>query len=437
MMNPRSAAFAVIQRCRKDGAWSSLVLDKMLESCQLDARDAALAVRLSMETLQNSRYLDFYIDYYCNSRKLEPRVRDVLRLGACQILLMEKIPGRAAIHETVELCKKNGLSHASGLVNAVLRRIEENRHALPEIPGRGTSAYLAVRFSQQDWLAERLVSQRGYNFAEAFFAASQLPAATDLQINTLKTSCEHFCRRLDVQGIAYEVSPYPASCVTIRGGRIDDLPGYAEGEFYVQDRAAAMAVELSEVKRGMRVLDACAAPGGKSFAVAMRMQGEGHIIACDIHEKKLRRIASGASRLGISCVETRHADASAFELAWQDAFDLVIADMPCSGFGVMRKKPEIRQKNEEACRSLPLIQKKILDNLSRYVCVGGTLLVATCTVLREENEAQIEQFLSEHPAYTAVDFHVGDRCSENGCYTFWPHVDGTDGFFAAKLKRIK
>ena len=214
------------------------------------------------------------------------------------------------------------------------------------------------------------------------------------------------------------------------------MPGFDEGLFYVQDRAARAAVQAAEVKPGMMILDSCASPGGKSLAAALDAEGKCRLISCDLHEKKLRLILSSAQRLGLgSCLETKAADARAFHSEWESAFDLVLADVPCSGLGVIRKRPEIRRKREEELLSLPAIQKAILDNLYRYVKPGGVLLYSTCTVLQAENREQILSFLQTHPDFCPENFSIGELHSVQGCYAFWPQNDGTDGFFAAKLRR--
>lgn len=435
MLTAREAALSVLERCRRDGAWSGLVLDRLIKSGDLNAKDASLAVRLSLGVIQNNRFLDYYIDYYCHSPKLEPKLRDLLRLGAYQILFLDKIPVHAAVDESVSLCRAMGMARASGLVNAVLRRLSEHRNDLPEIPGAGTASYLALRYSQSDWLAAELIAQRGYDFTEDFFKACQRPTDIDLQINPLKTDLNSCLAALKESGYSAEIPPYPSNCLSLPGVRPDSLPGYDEGYFYIQDRAAAMAIEIAGIQPGMSVLDACAAPGGKSFAAAIRMQNRGEILSCDLHEKKLRLIESGAERLGIRCIRTMPQDASLEREEWREAFDLVIADMPCSGFGVMRKKPEIRFRSGEEAGKLPAIQTGILENLSGCVKPGGTLLYCTCTVLRQENEDIIRSFLHRHKEYEPIDYEIGGNRSTDGCYTFWPHIDGTDGFFVAKLIR--
>lgn len=437
MINSRQAALLALERCGRNGAWVSAVLDGVIKNEKLDRRDAALVTALALGVLQNRVYYDFLISCFCTTPldKLEKKVLDILRLGVCQLVSLDRIPPRAAVNETVALCASSGVPRASSLVNAVMRRIAEKRGELPQVPGKGTARYLATRYSHPLWLAERLVKEKGYAFTEALFAADNEAAPLDIQINTLRTTLEAYMLLLNKQGMSYATAPYPKNCVSLSGGTVTDLPGYNDGLFYVQDRAARMAIDVAGLKSGMRVLDACASPGGKSFAAAMVMQGKGEILSCDIREKKLAAITATAKRLGIDMIRTECRDAREFLPDLERAFDAVIADVPCSGMGVIRKKPEIRDKEQENLTSLPAIQLDILDNLSRFVRPGGILLYCTCTILSEENEAVVKAFLASHAEYSPCDFTVGDYLSEKGCYTFYPHIDRTDGFFVSKLKR--
>jgi len=432
--NARTAALDALEKCRRDGAWSGAVIDSAIKKAGLEGRDAALSSRLILGVLQNSGLCDHYIDFYSGGKKLEPKLRDILRLGVYQLLFLDKIPARAAVNESVELCASSGLKRASGLVNAVLRRVAENKEKLPEIPGEGTAEHLSVKYSHPLWLTKRIIDERGYDFTESFFACNNRPPMLDIQINTLKVSAEDFARaldRLEKKYIRNENSIELESC------NVSALPGFEEGLFYVQDKAARAAVEIADVKPGMKVLDACAAPGGKSLAAAIKMENKGKIISCDIHEKKLRLIKDSAERLGVEIITTMCNDARQPREEFIGVFDAVIADVPCSGIGVIRKKPEIRQKTEDELQGLADIQLAILSQLSEYVRPGGSLLYSTCTVLKEENEGVVESFLEKNGGFALCPFEIGNIKSGSGMYTFWPNVDGTDGFFAAKLIRNK
>lgn len=425
-----------LRRCRRDGAWSAAAVDSAIKARDLDSRDAALASRLCLGVLQNTDYCDYYVNlfYRGSPASLEPLLRDILRLGVYQLLLTDKIPPRAAVNESVALCKAAGLGRAAGLVNALLRRTAEARENLPEIPGKGTPAYLAVRYSHPLWLAEELCRERGYAFTEAFFAANDRPSGLTIQVNSLKVSERDYVRALERAGIGWERFEGVPGCLRLSGGSVTELPGWEEGLFYVQDRAARMAVLAAGPRPGERVLDACAAPGGKSFAAAMAMENKGSILACDIHEKKLALVAAGARRLGIGILSTALRDARQ-PSGDPGGYDRILCDAPCSGFGVLGKRPEIRRKSREDIAGLPAVQADILRGLAPLLRPGGVLLYSTCTVLRQENEAVVRTFLDEHPDFEPEDFAVGDCRSENGMVTFWPHIDGTDGFFAARLRR--
>lgn len=433
----RSAALSALERCRRDGAWSGVSIDNAIRKYELDRRDAALASNLCLGVLQNSSLCDFYIDCYSAVKKLEPKLRDILRIGIYQLLFLDKIPARAAVNETVSLCRSSGFARASGLVNAVLRRLSDNIASLPEIPGKGTASYLAVRYSHPQWLVSRLISERGYDAAEAFLASNNQAPELAIQINTLSVSTDTYKRALDRMNVVYSVPLFPSDCLVLQGGYVTDLPGFDEGLFYVQDRAARTAVDIAGLKPGMKVLDACAAPGGKSFAAALAMKNTGSVTSCDIHAKKLSLIADGAKRLGIDIISVKPQDARVPDEKMLSGYDTVMADVPCSGMGVIRKKPEIRQKTEKEIASLPDIQLEILHNLSSYVKPGGTLLYSTCTVLKAENESVSRAFLAEHPDFAPENFTVGGKDSTDGMMTFWPHIDGTDGFFVCKMKKVK
>lgn len=424
----RTAALTALEKMRRRGAWSDEVLSALVSSGRLDGKDAALAARLCRCVLENRTLCDFYIAQYCSQppERLEPKVLDILRLSVCQLLFLDRVPAHAAVSEGVQLCKDSGLGRAAGLVNAVLRRIAEQRGALPEVPDAGTARHLATRYSHPLWLAELLIGEHGYDFTEAFFRADNEGAPLYLQENPLRPASE------PLPGTAH---PWLPGCRVADGAALHSA-AFLQGCCYVQDPAARLTVMAAAPQPGMRVLDACAAPGGKTAAAAIAMENRGEILSCDLHEKKLRFIRENAERLGISIVQTRAMDARRPGAELEGRFELVLADVPCSGLGVIRKKPEIREKKPEELQRLPALQQEILNGLCTAVRPGGVLLYSTCTVLSRENEAVVSAFLKGHPDFQAEEFSLpGGLCSSGGMLTLWPHLHGTDGFFVCRMRR--
>lgn len=435
----REAALLVLERCRRQQAFSDALLGSVMQAAGLDERDRALCARLCYGVLQNQALCDFYIDHYAaKAQKLEPKLRDILRLSVYQILFMDKIPVHAAVSEGVTLCAKNGLDRAKGLANAVLRRIAENRERLPEIPKDDLTAYLSIKYSTPAPLVERLLVDFDADFAEGFLRANNAPAPLTAQLNSLKTTAETLRVSLAGKGVTAEPDTLLGdSLVLFDAGDIGALPQHREGLFYVQDTAARLAVLAAAPKPGDAVLDACAAPGGKSFAAALAMQNRGSILSCDIHENKLGRIREGAERLEISIIRAAVMDAARPDERLYEAFDLVLADVPCSGLGVIRKKPDIRYKDVAALAGLPEAQLAILNGLAPCVKPGGVLLYSTCTVLRAENEAVADAFLASHPDFAPEGFELPAPLGpvEGGRLSLYPHIHGTDGFFICKLRK--
>ncbi len=435
MDKAREAAVFALERTRRDGAWSSALSDAMKTKYNLDSRSLSLAVSISLGVLQSTALLDYYIDLNSKSAsKIEPKVRDIMRSGAYQLIFMDKIPASAAVNESVALCKKLGYSRASGFCNAVLRKIASSADKLPEPPGKGTAQYLSVKYSHPQQLAQYIVDRRGYDAAEAFLAADNTIPDTCLQVNTLKITPDELMARLLAESIPCSMHPWLPNCI-VTAGSVSLMPGFDEGLFYVQDPAAKCAVLAAALEPGMYVLDSCAAPGGKSFAAAIAMRNEGSIDSCDLHDKKIRLISEGAQRLGISCINAFSHDARE---PFYRQYDAIIADVPCSGYGVIRKKPEIRYKPLEDSASMPAIQAAILENLSQYVKPGGVIVYSTCTVLERENEDVVKAFLRAHAEFSAEGFTLPNgETAADGYITFWPDIHGTDGFFVSKLRRNK
>lgn len=439
-MNARETALLTLDACERQGAWSNAHLKKAIRADGLDRRDAALASRLCFGVLQNKLLLDFYIGKFSTVRpeKLEPRVRQALRLGLYQLLFLDKVPERAAVNESVALAKKYSRNpRAAGLVNAVLRSFLRQKEALPPVEGRDALETLSLRYSHPRWLVEEFVSSLGVEETAELLRLNNEQPATCTQVNTLKTTAEKLSETLRRSGAEAVPHPWLAGCLLLSGtGDLEKLDCFQNGEFYVQDAASRLAVLASGVTPGDRVLDACAAPGGKSFAAALQMENQGEVVSCDIHPHKIQLLEAGAARLGLSCVTAREQNAKAFVQEWEREFDTVLADVPCSGLGIIRKKPDIRYKDPAPMAALPRVQREILENVSRYVRPGGVLLYSTCTLSQRENENVVRSFLETCPDFAPEPFALpGPVGGCGGMLTLWPQRHGTDGFFVAKMRR--
>ncbi len=436
-MSARKEALAVLTACRVRGAWADAALGTHLRG--LSPADAGLCSRIVYGVIQNETLLDFYLSGFCSQKldHLQPPLADILRIGAYQILFLDRVPDNAAVHASVELAKGAGRGQAAGLVNAVLRRLCREKEALPAIPDRDEAKYLSIRYSHPKWLVKRLLALLGREGAEAFLinSNSQPPAAA--QVNTCRCSPEEAARALEAEGIRAERHSWLPDCLLLQGtGDLERLQAFREGMIYIQDPAARLAVLAAELRPESRVLDVCAAPGGKSFAAAIAMGDKGEIVSCDLHENKLKRIREGAARLGLSSIRAEAADGRVFREEWADAFDLVLVDAPCSGLGILRKKPDIRRKRADDLFALPVVQNAILENAARYVRPGGTLLYSTCTILPEENEEVADAFLGTHPEFSRERFTLpGPIGTAEGQAALWPHLHDTDGFYICRMTR--
>lgn len=434
-ISAREVALRALIACEKQGAWSDGFLKKALRDAGLDNRDAALATRLCFGVLQNRLLLDHYLGKLSTVRleKMEPAVRNALRLGTYQVLFLDRIPDHAAVSEAVSLARKGAKNpRSAGLVNGVLRSLvrQKDNLKLPSDP--------ALRYSHPKWLADTFIRRLGREEAERLMAADNGEPPTCAQVNTTKATVDQVAASLRSEGVEVQAHPWLPDCLLLsHTGSLEELTAFREGLFYIQDAAAKLAVLAADPRQDMVVLDACAAPGGKSFAAAIAMCGKGKVISCDIHPHKIDLIRSGAKRLGLDCISAEVLDGRECKEEFLDNFDLVLADVPCSGLGIIRKKPDIRYKDPKPLEGLPRVQKAILDNVSRYVRPGGVLLYATCTLLERENEDVVHGFLDKHKDFTSESFEVPGNFAgaKEGMVTCWPHRHGTDGFFFAKLRR--
>jgi 16S rRNA (cytosine967-C5)-methyltransferase len=360
--------------------------------------------------------------------KIERDTRNILRMGLYQLIYMKKIPAHAALNETVSLANKR----SKGFVNAILRSYlrEGDNINFPDESDR--VKYLSVTYSVGESLANALLSSYSFEDCKNMLSAFSQIAPITLRVNNLKSTRDEILNELE-GAIKTRFSP---DGIILENAAVSELDCLKDGRVTVQDEASQICVRALGAKRGDTVFDVCACPGSKSFGAAMTMENEGEILAFDIHENKLSLVKKGAERLGISIISTRAHDArKPIEELFGKA-DKIICDVPCSGFGVIGKKPEIRYKDVKESEALPKIQYDILENVQNYLKVGGTIVYSTCTILPDENENNIKKFLENHNNFKLVPFSVGELEAESGMITLLPHIHHTDGFFVAKLEKI-
>ena len=386
--------------------------------------------------VQNRGLLDFYLSQLLTGsvKKLHPAVRDILHLGLYQLYLMDKIPESAAVNESVDLakhyCKK--VRSAPGLVNGVLRNAARSKDTLQQ-PKSWEDQY-----SHPGELINELKAYVGKEHIERMLQANNEIPPMVVQVNTLRTSAAELTAKLEGEGVTVQPHGWMENALVLSGtGNIENLPSFREGLFYVQDTAAKLSVLCAQIPENSHVLDCCAAPGGKSFAAAMAMQGSGSIISCDFYAHKAELIAGGAKRLGLTNITARQQDATVHVRDWEEKMDALICDVPCSGYGIIRKKPDIRYKDPDTMKDLPALQLQILCNQATYVRPGGVLLYSTCTLVRSENEGVVEAFLEKFPNYCLEPLPLPEIFpkNESGMLALVPGEYDTDGFFIARLRR--
>ena len=437
-MSARKTALDALIACRKRAAWSNGVLKDYIARDRLDRRDAALATRLCYGVLQHRGMLDFFLQQLLTGKvkDLHPVVRDILHMGLYQIYELDKIPESAAVNESVDLVKKYCRTQrfAPGLVNAVLRSAVRTKGTLQQ------PTSLEDRYSHPQKLIDLLEGYVGKERLEPMLAANNDTPQTVVQVNTLRITTEELIEKLEQEDVTALPHSWMPDCLVLSNtGSLEKLQAFKDGLFYVQDAASKLAVRCAGIQAGdaTRVLDCCAAPGGKTFAAAIMMENKGHIRSCDIHRHKTTLIQHGADRLGLDCVLVREQDATENHAGWLEKMDVVLADVPCSGYGIIRKKPDIRYKDPDDMARLPQLQLKILDKQAEYVKPGGVLLYSTCTLVRGENEAVIEAFLKHRSdfALEPLEFPPVFPRNTTGMLTLVPGEYDTDGFFIAKLRR--
>ena len=436
MTPARVAAYKALIHFRRDGAWTDLLLKKELSD--LSAEDTSLATAITYGVLQNMYLLDFYISQYSSIKlkKIMPQVLDAIRCGAYQIIFMDRIPMFAAVNETVSIIKKNANPRAAAFANAVLRKICANKDNLPSLDITDREKYLSIKYSHPEWIVKKLIKQYGYDTCENILSANNKLAPIYIRVNTLKISTEALIENLKKSNVdVCRVDGLDDSLMCTSDVPLHLLKEFKDGLFYIQDIASQLAVNALQPKAGEHLIDMCSAPGGKSLIAAQYMNNCGEIRAFDLHSHKINIINDNANRYGATIIKAEVADSTQLNETLIGWADKIICDVPCSGMGIIRKKPDIRYKSQEDIKDLPAIQYSILKNAARYLKPGGRLVYSTCTIFKEENEDIIKRFLTEEKDFTLVSFSNLICGDSKNMITLLPHINNSDGFFISILDR--
>jgi 16S rRNA (cytosine967-C5)-methyltransferase len=426
-INERAVAVAILTDITEGGAYANQALRKTLAAYGLPSRASAFVTEVVNETIRNLLLIDNIIAAFSNTplEIMKPFIRGLLRVSVCQLRLMDKIPASAAINEAVKLVKQRGMVNLSGFVNGVLRSVsrEADKPAPPILNENNPAEYIAARYSYPKWLARKLVKELG---AEALTAARamHMPPSVTVYANTRVNTAEALALRLTAEGVTCEPGALYGECLRLtRTPNITGLPAFNDGCFFVMDEGAVAAVKSLELSPGMKVLDMCAAPGGKTFAMACAMQGGGDITAWDLHKHKVGLLNASAALLKFKNIKTEVKDASVPDETLREAFDRVLLDAPCSGFGIIKKKPDIKLNRKPSdIAELAAAQRRLLAAAASYVRKGGVLVYSTCTLTAEENGDNVKWFTGSFP-FTPEEERL-----------ILPSVNN-DGFYYARLRR--
>ena len=434
-MNIREIALSLLEGYEAGGKYVNLALSSHITDKLTPAEISSVTALLYTTVEQKLRY-DYYIGALSgrSNSEINPTTKNILRLGLCQILDMHSVPDFAAVNETVKLCGSRG---ERSFVNGVLRAAVRTKDNMPTPPmEKNYNRYLSVKHSFPLWIVKMLSEVVGEGEIDSLLEFYNTYKYTDITVNKAKTALDEV--KAELSSLGLDVSTHIDTSMTLRvmsSFNPEKIDGFREGKFFIQDTASAIAARALDATSGDVIVDVCSAPGGKSFAAAILAGDECEIHSFDIHESKLSLIEEGAKRLGLKSIHAQCKDALVGDSSLFGRADRVICDAPCSGLGVLSKKPDLRYKSEESVRDLPALQLEILKSAARYLKPGGVLIYSTCTLNPKENGEVVDTFLSENHEFFSVDFEVGGISSDNGRLTLIPHIHKTDGFFIAKLKR--
>ncbi len=444
--NARSAALEALKEVEEREAYLNLVLNRILSGISLSDAERSLFTELAYGVMQRRNTLDWVLSLFLNRpmEKLTIWIRNILRMGVYQLLYLPRIPDSAAVDEAVKLAYRYGHRGVAGLVNAVLRKVSAEKGSLPW-PSReeNPALYLSLRHSYPLWMVERWMENMGFEEAEAFCAAGNKVPPLTVRTNTLKLSKAELKKRLELEGVGAEDLVYAPEGLHLKlNKRLVELESFREGLFQVQGESSMLVAPLLNPQPGESVLDLCSAPGGKTVHLGILMQNRGNIVAADLYPQRLKLVQDAARRQGIDIINIEKLDGRSVDPDKEGAFQRVLADVPCSGLGVIRRKGDLKwRRRPEDILSLAELQLQLLKGAFKYLCRGGVLLYSACTTEPEETTGVIEKFLAAEPSARPVMLSpllpekLKGEEQRAGMICLWPHKHNLDGFFLARIRK--
>lgn len=441
-INTREISMNILIDINRNKAYSNLSLNKYLDK-DMEKRDTNLIREIVFGVLENMIYIDYILSKASKIKikKIHENILEILRIGIYQIVFMDRVPDSAAVNESVKLAKKYGHKGTIGFTNGVLRSISRDKEKFAAIDVKDKSEYISIKYSHPQELVKRWVNEFGIEFTEKLCRENLNKALLNIRVNTLKVSKEDLIESLKEKGIKTIEGKYAHDALIVENPHgITETEEFKEGFFTIQDESSMLVAQIMDPKEGSKVIDVCSAPGGKSTHIAQNMNNTGYILSRDIYPHKIKLIEENINRLGIKNIQTEVYDALKRDVSMIEKFDYGLIDAPCSGFGLIRRKPEIKLiRKEEDIASLSELQSNMLETVKDYVKVGGHLIYSTCTIEKKENIDVINNFLNKNQNFKLVNIEDKIENEENllnlkdGYINLFPHIHGTDGFFIAKM----
>ena len=446
-INERELILGILLEITRDGEYAHITLRNTLSKYQyLEKRERAFITRVVEGTLEHMMEIDYIINQFSKVKvnKMKPVIRTILRSAVYQILYMDSVPNSAVCNEAVKLAVKKGFVNLKGFVNGVLRNIDRNVNDIQYPKQDNMVEYLSIKYSMPTWILEKWKKTYDWETIERILQGFLQEKGTIIRCNLNRISKEDLKKKLEAEGVTVTQHPYLEYALEISGyDYLGDLESFEDGDFQVQDLSSMLVAEIAAPKEGDYVIDVCAAPGGKSLHIADKLHGTGHVEARDLTDYKVDLIWDNIERSQMKNVEAVRHDALVYDEDSEEKADIVIADLPCSGLGVIGKKADIKYKmTEETQRELAKLQKNILQIVHRYVKPGGTFVYSTCTINEEENMENVRWFLQQNPEFESVSVEPV-LCEElkksvkEGCLQLLPGIHESDGFFIAAFRKNK